>query len=94
MTSPQAKKLWRRAVKEHFNCTCVYCGNHYEINQLTLDHVKPKCNGGETITRNMVSACRKCNQEKGSRHWRDWMRDTFGYKPYRENLILSHINYG
>ena len=92
MTSPDAKKLWRRAVKEHFNCTCVYCGNHYEINQLTLDHVKPKCNGGETITKNMVPACRRCNQEKGSRYWRDWMRDTFGYKPYREEQILSHIN--
>ena len=92
MTSSDSKRLWRRAVKEHFNCTCVYCGTHYEINQLTLDHVKPKCNGGETITKNMVPACRRCNQEKGSRHWRDWMRDTFGYKPYREEQILSHIN--
>jgi len=33
MTSPDAKKLWRRAVKEHFNCTCVYCGNNYELHQ-------------------------------------------------------------
>ena len=42
MTSPDAKKLWRRAVKEHFNCQCVYCGNNYEIHELTLDHVKAK----------------------------------------------------
>ena len=44
MTSPDAKRLWRRAIKEHFNCTCVYCGNNYEIHELTLDHVKPKTN--------------------------------------------------
>ena len=50
MTSPEAKKLWRRAIKEHFNCTCVYCGNNYEIHELTLDHVKAKTNGGESLT--------------------------------------------
>ena len=44
MTSPDAKRLWRRAIKEHFNCQCVYCGNNYEIHELTLDHVKAKTN--------------------------------------------------
>ncbi|BCV01147.1 MAG: hypothetical protein CM15mV40_300 [Caudoviricetes sp.] len=57
MTSPEAKKLWRRAIKEHFNCTCVYCGESYEFNQLTLDHVKPRCKGGESVTKNLVPAC-------------------------------------
>ena len=92
MTSPDAKKLWRRAVKEHFNCTCVYCGNYYELQQLTLDHVKPRCKGGEDITNNVVPACRRCNQDKGSTHWLQWMRATFGHLPDREQLILSHIN--
>ncbi len=31
MTSPEAKRLWRRAVKEHFDCRCVYCGETYEL---------------------------------------------------------------
>ena len=44
MTNSEAKRLWRRAIKEHFNCQCVYCGNNYEINELTLDHVKAKTN--------------------------------------------------
>ncbi|MAQ04427.1 MAG: HNH endonuclease, partial [Euryarchaeota archaeon] len=26
MTSSESKRLWRRAIKEHFNCQCVYCG--------------------------------------------------------------------
>ena len=48
MTSSDSKRLWRRAVKQHFNCQCVYCGKHYEENELTLDHVTPLSRGGET----------------------------------------------
>jgi 5-methylcytosine-specific restriction endonuclease McrA len=91
MTSPEAKRLWRRAIKEHFNCTCAYCGEHYDINQLTLDHVRPKSLGGEDLTSNLVPACQKCNQDKGSSNWLQWMRKTFGVTP-REQFILSHIN--
>jgi CRISPR/Cas system Type II protein with McrA/HNH and RuvC-like nuclease domain len=91
MTSPEAKRLWRRAIKEHFNCTCAYCGEHYDINHLTLDHVRPKSMGGEDLTSNLVPACQKCNQDKGSSNWLQWMRKTFGVTP-REQFILSHIN--
>ena len=93
MTSPDAKKLWRRAIKEHFNCQCVYCGETYEINELTLDHVKPRSKGGEDLTRNVVSCCKKCNQGKGSSHWLGWCRQTFGCRPIHEQRILDHIAY-
>ena len=92
MTSPEAKRLWRRAIKEHFNCTCVYCGESYELHELTLDHVRPKSLGGEDLTSNLVPACHKCNQDKGSNHWLQWMRDKFGMNPIRETLILLHIS--
>ena len=91
MTSSDSKRLWRRAIKEHFNCTCVYCGETYEFNQLTLDHVKPRCKGGESVTKNLVPACRACNQGKGSSHWLRWSRETFGNRPDREQLIQDHI---
>ena len=90
MTSPEAKRLWRRAIKEHFDCQCVYCGKSYELHELTLDHVIPRYLGGETTTRNLVPSCRKCNQNKGTNNWLSWMRETFGMTP-REKLILSHI---
>ena len=90
MTSPEAKKLWRRAIKEHFNCTCVYCGETYELSELTLDHVHPKTLGGEDITSNLVPAWGKCNQAKGSNNWLQWMRDQFGITK-REQLIRQHI---
>ena len=91
MTSSDSKRLWRRAIKEHFNCTCVYCGENYEINELTLDHVKPRCRGGEDLTTNVVPACQKCNQDKGSSHWLRWCRETFGHRPIREQIISDHI---
>lgn len=91
MTSPEAKKLWRRAIKEHFNCTCVYCGETYDLQELTLDHVRPKTYGGKDIASNLVPACVKCNQDKGSNNWLSWMRDRFGITK-REQLILQHIN--
>ena len=92
MTNSDAKRLWRKAIKEHFNCQCVYCGNNYELHQLTLDHVKPKTNGGEDLTSNLVPACRSCNQQKGSSNWLQWMRHTFGHRPIREQMITQHIN--
>ena len=91
MTSPDAKKLWRRAIKEHFNCTCVYCGENYELHELTLDHVHPRSKGGQDLTRNVVCAWQKCNQDKGSRNWLHWMRDRFGHSPHRERTISDHI---
>ena len=93
MTSSESKRLWRRAIKEHFNCTCVYCGGNYELHELTLDHVKPKTLGGEDLQSNLVPACRKCNQDKGSMNWLYWMRSTFGHIPQREKRILDHIAY-
>jgi hypothetical protein len=90
MTSSEAKRLWRRAIKEHFDCQCVYCGETYELHELTLDHVQPRCYGGRDITSNLVSSCVKCNQAKGSDNWLQWMRDQFGITK-REQLILQHI---
>ena len=92
MSSSEAKRLWRRSVKEHFDCTCVYCGESYELQNLTLDHVRPRSLGGQDLTTNVVACCKKCNKEKGSTNWLKWMRHTFGPKPLREQLITSHIS--
>jgi hypothetical protein len=91
MTSSEAKRLWRRSIKEHFDCTCVYCGETYDINELTLDHVHPRCRGGNDF-KNLVPACIQCNQGKGSNNWLSYMRQTFGVNKLREQLIMEYIN--
>ncbi len=92
MTSPEARRLWRRAIKEHFDNTCIYCGKTYELHELTLDHVHPRSLGGEDVNTNVVPACTRCNQDKGSNHWQSWMRAKFGVNKLREHLIMEYIN--
>jgi 5-methylcytosine-specific restriction endonuclease McrA len=92
MTSSEAKRLWRRSIKLHFGCTCVYCGETYELHELTLDHVHPRSLGGENVNTNVVPACTRCNQDKGSNHWQSWMRAKFGVNKLREHLIMEYIN--
>lgn len=92
MTSPEAKRLWRRSIKEHFDCTCVYCGKSYDINDITLDHVRPRAHGGSDTTNNVVACCLECNQEKGTTEWQQFIERYSN--PLREHLINSHIRYG
>ena len=91
MTSSEATRLWRRAIKEQFGCTCVYCGEPYELNELTIDHVKPRSRGGQTVSTNCLPACVACNQSKGSEDWQPWLRARHGFNLRREQFILNYI---
>lgn len=47
---------------------CVYCGKVLLTHQeRTVDHVIPKSKGGKFSRRNLVTACKPCNNAKGSR---------------------------
>ena len=48
------------------NYICQYCKQMFGHKDLTLDHVIPKSKGGKTEWTNVVSACRKCNNDKAS----------------------------
>ena len=92
MTSSEARRLWRRSIKEHFDYTCIYCGKTYDLSQLSIDHVHPRSKGGKDTASNAVCACTKCNQDKGSNHWLSWMRAAYGVNRLREKLIMEYIN--
>jgi 5-methylcytosine-specific restriction endonuclease McrA len=47
--------------------TCQYCGHYFASNELTVDHVIPKVQGGENRWNNVVACCRICNVKKGGR---------------------------
>ena len=49
------------------NNQCQYCANYFPSDKLTMDHVLPKSRGGQNTWENLVAACTKCNQKKGSR---------------------------
>jgi 5-methylcytosine-specific restriction endonuclease McrA len=46
---------------------CQYCGVIQTPKELTLDHVLPKSRDGENTWTNLVTCCKKCNQEKRDR---------------------------
>ena len=49
------------------NYTCQYCYKHFKFSELTFDHVHPISKGGETSWKNIVTCCKKCNSQKGSK---------------------------
>lgn len=43
---------------------CQYCANHFREPDLTIDHVIPRSKGGKSVWKNVVAACKPCNQRK------------------------------
>lgn len=73
---------------------CAYCAEVFPQRLLTRDHVMPRSRGGLDSWTNCVTACRDCNQEKGSK-----LVETFRpliYVPYTpcrfEHFLLSGRN--
>lgn len=46
---------------------CLYCGQKFSAAKLTRDHVVATSAGGADAWHNVVTACRTCNQAKGSK---------------------------
>ncbi|MGW8257606.1 MAG: HNH endonuclease [Thermoguttaceae bacterium] len=59
--------LNRRNILARDAHTCQYCGRHYPVHQLSLDHVIPRRLGGQNTWENVVCACLSCNIRKGGR---------------------------
>ena len=57
----------RRNVYRRDGFTCVYCGTAPRAADLTIDHVRPRSQGGPTNWENCVTACIDCNARKGDR---------------------------
>jgi hypothetical protein len=47
--------------------TCQYCGKQPGTEELTIDHIIPRCQGGKSTWENAVLACIACNAKKADR---------------------------
>ena len=54
---------------------CVYCGEVFPVEELTVDHVQPRVRGGDRSGGNLVTACGGCNVKKGHRRLAEFLRD-------------------
>jgi hypothetical protein len=77
----EAKRLWRKNIKEQWENKCAYCESEENI---TLDHVIPQCKCGLDIKTNVVACCHSCNQSKSHTPWEEW---------YFNQDFFSHENY-
>jgi 5-methylcytosine-specific restriction endonuclease McrA len=70
LTITDAERVWRvppvnrREVLRRDKHACQYCGS---TKKLTLDHVIPRSKGGKHTWDNVVTACERCNSQKGDR---------------------------
>jgi len=66
---------------------CQLCGARPPVDLLTLDHVVPRSMGGKTNWANVITACRKCNGEKGNNH--KVVPNKMPYKPTYYELLAK-----
>jgi 5-methylcytosine-specific restriction endonuclease McrA len=63
----QTVKLNRRNLFARDRNKCQYCGRIYPTNDLSIDHVLPRAQGGGDTWENLVCSCIRCNARKGGR---------------------------
>ena len=83
LSSSEAKRLWRRKIKQRWDYECAYCGSDKD---LTIDHIVPRSKGGNDFTKNVVCCCHDCNQSKSHTPWEDWYfsQEFFSMKRYNK----------
>lgn len=64
---PQAPALCNALLFQRDHYLCCYCGGRKPAHALTRDHVRPLSRGGRDNWKNVVTACRACNQRKGAK---------------------------
>lgn len=57
------KTKLRKFIFNKYNNCCVYCGNN---ENLEVEHIISKSNGGTNSTKNLTLSCRKCNELKNN----------------------------
>lgn len=57
----------KREVYERQLGVCPMCRQHFEIEEMEADHIKPWCHGGRTVAENCQMLCRDCNRKKSGK---------------------------
>lgn len=63
----QSLRYSKRAVWARDKYTCQYCKDRLTSKEISIDHVVPRSQGGETSWTNCVACCMECNGRKADR---------------------------
>lgn len=72
MVSKLREDVWWESDKR-----CSYCTVELTIETATMDHVRPKADGGRRRKSNIVIACVPCNTRKGKLSVEEFLRSEF-----------------
>lgn len=67
---------------------CMYCGDHFNRQELSRDHVTPLSLGGKDDWNNVVTACKRCNNHKA-----DNTPDQAGMQLLAVPFSPTHVEY-
>lgn len=81
----QKVPLTRQNVFKRDAYTCAYCGDT-DKGSLTLDHVIPQSKGGPNTWDNLVTACKRCNNEKADLTLKEYGKPI--PKPQRPHYLM------
>jgi 5-methylcytosine-specific restriction endonuclease McrA len=74
---------------------CVYCGQVFPPEELTVDHVQARVRGGDQSPGNLVTACGGCNVLKGHRRLADFLaadaRSRANFLRYARHVWPRHL---
>lgn len=85
-----AKYAFRQQIFDAWDGICAYCG----VPADTLDHVRSRYRGGNTVANNLVPACKECNCGKGSDDWLDWFSRQRTFTDQRVRCVQQWVNKG
>ena len=60
-------KRFRENVWDKTNGYCYYCGTEVTKESMTIDHLVPESNEGNTEIENLFPSCKSCNSSKGAK---------------------------
>lgn len=72
-TGGTARRLTRAELFARDGWRCVYCGEVFPEEALSVDHVQPRVRGGDNSGGNVVTACGGCNLRKGHQRLADFL---------------------
>jgi len=90
LTPKLAKRRYRQSIYEAWNCKCGYCGNE----ATSLDHIIPRFRSGSSNRNNLLPACQKCNNQKGSEKMEEWYIQQTYFCEQKLTRIKSWMNQG
>lgn len=79
--TPQSPALTNPLLFQRDRHLCCYCGSQKRPELLTRDHIVPLSRGGLDHWKNVVTACKPCNQKKGAR------------TPERAGMMMLYVPY-